>query len=281
MSVKILSLLALVLLLTACSQKPMQKTKYIRLKGSDTMNIMTLRWAESYMLEHPDVSVYTEGGGSAQGFQALIEGEADICTSSRPMLPHEVRQLAEKHQRLGIAHLVAKDALSIYINPMNSITNLSLQQLKDIYTGKITNWKDIGGVDHPINVYTRSPNSGTFLYFKEHILDNEAYSEEAILKYSTQSIVDAILEDVNGIGYGGTAYGEKVTHCRIEGIAPTISNVIHDNYQLSRYLYLYTLDTPQGYIKDFIDWVMDQPGQVIVAKVGYIPLFRSESIEPQ
>lgn len=244
------------------------------------MNIMALHWAESYMIEHSDISVYTEGGGSAQGFQALIEGETDICTSSRPMLPHEVRQLAEKHQRLGIAHLVAKDALSIYINPSNNVPSLTIKQLKDIYTGKVVNWKDVGGTDNAINVYTRSPNSGTFLYFKEHVLDNDAYAEGAILKYSTQTIVDAVFEDDYGIGYGGTAYGEKVTHCKIEGIAPTVSNVIHDNYQLSRYLYLYTLDTPKGYIKDFIDWVLDQPGQVIVAKVGYIPLFKTEYTDP-
>jgi phosphate transport system substrate-binding protein len=265
------------LLFLTCSHQPPAKTKYIRLQGSDTMYILALRWAEEYMRHHPDISVYVEGGGSARGFQALIKAEIDICASSRPMLPFEVRQLAEKHQRLGIAHLVAKDALSIYLHPANLIKNLSRTQLKDIFTGKIENWKEIGGKDQSILVLIRSPNSGTYLYFKEHVLLNEDYTDNSKIHYSTQSVVDAVSENENAIGYGGTAYGDKVLHCKIDGIEPTINNVIHDIYPIARYLYLYTLDTPKGHIKDFIDWILDMPGQVIVAKVGYIPLFQTET----
>ena len=238
------------------------------------MYLMTLRWAEEYMKQNPDISIYVEGGGSAQGFKSLIGGEIDICTASRPMLSYEVRQLAEKHQRLGISHLVAKDALSIYLNPKNPIKNLKMEQLKDIYTGKILNWKEVGGKDQPILVLTRSPNSGTYLYFKEHVLLNEDYKDDSEILYSTQAVVDQVLENENAIGYGGTAYGDKVVHC-INGIEPSIANVIKDVYPIARYLYLYTLDTPKGHIKDFIDWILDMPGQVIVAKVGYIPLFQT------
>jgi phosphate transport system substrate-binding protein len=231
------------------------------------------------MRQNPDISIYIEGGGSAKGFQSLIEGEIDICLSSRPILPYEVRQLAEKHQRLGIAHLVAKDALSIYLNPANPVKNLSLEQLKNIYTGVITNWAEIGGEDLPILVLTRSPNSGTYSYFKDHVLLDEEYRDDAEIHYSTQSMVEKVIKNINAIGYGGTAYGDKVVHCKINGIEPTIENVIQDNYPIARYLYLYTIDMPRGYIKDFIDWILDMPGQVIVAQVGYIPLFRIEETD--
>lgn len=264
-----------------CSHQPVLKTKFIRIHGSDTMNIMASRWAEAYMMENPDISIYVEGGGSARGFQALIDDDADICASSRPMLPHEVRQLAEKHHRLGIAYLVAKDALSIYINLSNPVSNINLDQLKNIYTGKFTNWKEIGGNDQPIMLITRSPNSGTYLYFKQYVLENEDYSPDASIEYSTQAVAEAVVENENAIGYGGTAYGEKVTHCKIDGVPPSIDNVIHDTYPIARYLYLYTLDTPKGHIKDLIDWILDQPGQVIVAKVGYIPLLQTETVRVQ
>jgi phosphate transport system substrate-binding protein len=243
------------------------------------MYTMVFRWAEEYMKQHTDISIYAEGGGSARGLQHLIEGEIDICASSRPMLPFEVRQLAEKHQRLGISHLVAKDALSIYLHPSNPVTDLTLKQLKDIFSGKIENWSQLGGKDITILVLTRSPNSGTYLYFKEHVLDDEEYTENAEIYFSTQALIDEIAENENAIAYGGTAYGDKVLHCRIDGIEPTIDNVIQDKYPIARYLYLYTIDTPKGHIKDFIDWILDMPGQVIVAQVGYIPLFKTDSAQ--
>jgi phosphate transport system substrate-binding protein len=275
-----LMFILVILLFSTCLHQPPPKIKYIRLHGSDTMKILALRWAEEYMREHPDISIYIEGGGSAMGFQALIKNETDICASSRPMMPHEVRQLAEKRQRLGIAHLVAKDALSIYLNKANPVSNMSLDQLKSIYSGKITNWKEIGGEDHRIIPIARSPNSGTFYYFKEHVLNDEPYADNVLVRYTTQTVVDGVLENNNAIGYGGTAFGEKVVHCKIDGVAPTVENVIHDKYPLARYLYLYTLDKPKGHLKEFIDWILDTPGQVIIAKVGYIPLFQPESLQP-
>lgn len=245
------------------------------------MYILALNWAEEYMKKNPHISVYVEGGGSASGIQALIDTEIDICSSSRPMLPYEVRQLAEKHQRLGIVHLVAKDALSIYINPLNPIRNLNREQLKDIFTGNIKNWDQIGGKDQSIIVLTRSPNSGTYFYFKEHVLLNEEYADNSKIFNSTQAVVDQVSENENAIGYGGTAFGDKVVHSKIDGVEPNINNVIDDKYPIARYLYLYTLDTPKGHIKDFIDWILDMPGQVIVAKVGYIPLFQPEMTQLQ
>jgi phosphate transport system substrate-binding protein len=257
----------------SCSRSLTPQIAYLRIQGSDTMYLLAMRWAEEYMKENVNVSIYVTGGGTAQGFQALINGQIEICTASRPILPHEVRQLAEQYHRLGIAHLVAKDALSVYLHPANPVNNLTLEQLKKIYTGQITNWQEVGGTDTPIHVLTRSPNSGTYYYFKEHVLNNQEYTNSAMIRFSNQAITEAILNDPAAIGYGGTAFGEKVKHCLINGVAPTIENVISDRYAISRYLYLYTLDTPRGVVNDFITWIMDEPGQVIVAQIGFIPLF--------
>ncbi len=271
-----LVVLICVIFMSCRLQQAPAKTKYIHIQGSDTMYILAQRWAEEYMKHHHDISIYIEGGGSGRGIQSLIEGEIDICSSSRPMLPFEVRQLAERHQRLGMAHLVAKDALSIYLNPSNPIKNLTLDQLKQIYTGEIANWQELNGLNHPILVLTRSPNSGTYYYFKDHVLLNEDYIDDAEIHYSTQSVVDVVSKNIHAIGYGGTAFGDKVMHSKINGVEPTLDNVVQGIYPIARYLYLYTLDTPKGHIKDFIDWILDMPGQVIVAKVGYIPLFQTE-----
>jgi phosphate transport system substrate-binding protein len=226
------------------------------------------------MQKNPHVSIYVDGGGTAKGFEALIAGQIDICTASRSLLPREARLLAESHNRLGVAHRVAKDALSIYLNPENPVKNLSMTQLKNIYSGKIKSWHEVSGSANPITVITRTPNSGTYFYFKEHILNNENYIKNAESYYSTKAIVNAVLKNPYAIGYGGTAFGNNVSHCSIDNIAPTVKNVLNDTYPIARYLYLYTLDTPKSPTKEFIDWIMKSEGQVIVAQVGFIPLFQ-------
>jgi phosphate transport system substrate-binding protein len=259
----------------SCIQHTTDGTNIIRIQGSDTMHMLATRWAEAYMQENPDISIYVEGGGTAKGFQALINDQIDLCTASRAMLPFEVQLLAEKHRRLGLAHRVAKDALSIYLNPGNSVKNLTLDQLKSIYTGQIRTWTEVGGSENEITVITRSPNSGTYLYFKDHVLQDEPYLEDVEIYYTTNAIVNAVLENPYAIGYGGTAFGNKVTHCRINNIEPTIENVLNDSYPIARYLYIYTLDTPKGAAKEFIDWIMSSNGQIIIAQVGFIPLFQT------
>lgn len=270
---KTLTLISLIIFIVAgCAGTHQRQVDVIRLKGSDTMLLLATRWAEEYMKEHPTVSVYAEGGGSALGFKSLIKGEIDICAASRPIQAHEARQLAEKYQRIGMGFWVAKDALSIYLNPENPIRNLSLAQLKAIFTGKIANWEQVGGPKQPINVIIRSPNSGTYLYFKEHVLEGEFYVPAAQTLSTTAAVVKAISENVAAIGYGGIAYGQNLIHCQINGVAPTEQNVRNDTYPIVRYLYLYTIDTPQGAVKSFIDWVL-KDGQKVVRQVGYIPIW--------
>jgi len=263
------------LLVMNCSRIYLSKTNIIRISGSDTMLILLSRLAEQYMKDNPNVSVYVEGGGTVNGINRLIKGDVEICAASRPLKPNEARLLANKYGKLGVSILVAKDALSIFINPQNPIHNLNLTQLKNIFSGKVTNWKEIGETDKSILVFIRPPNSGTHLYFKEHVLEGEGYSPTAKVLPSTADIIQSVLENTNAIGYGGIAYGSQVVHCNINNVAPTEENVRNDTYPIIRYLYFYTVDTPEGRVKSFIDWVL-KDGQKIVKEVGYISLWEEK-----
>ena len=247
-------------------------TRIIRVKGSDTMRILLERLAEEYMKQQRDTVIFVEGGGSALGIRDLIRNRIDICTASRTIRPEEVRLLAEKFNRIGMNIRIAQDALSVYINPQNPLRDLSMKQLEGIFTGRIQNWSEVGGRDAPIAVLIRSPNSGTYLFFKEHVLGGKSYSPAAHTKSTTTAITDAVSRDINAIGYGGLAYGPDVIHCKINHITPSEQNVKNDRYPIIRYLNFYTIDTPRGHIKAFIDWVL-KDGQQIVREDGYIPLW--------
>lgn len=262
--------------LLGCTHYPHSNKSTIRIKGSDTMLILNRRWAESYMATHPGISIYVEGGGTATGAEALINGKIDICAASRPLTSDEIRPLAERYGKIGISFLVAKDALSIYVNPANPIKDITLNQAKEIFSGRIRNWKFIGGNDEEIKVFIRPPTSGTYLYLKEHILEGAEYGDNAIPIPTTKAIVDSVFNNPNGIGYGGIAYGPKVIHCQINGIHPSEENVRYDLYPISRYLYFYTINKPENEVRKFIDWVDGAQGQEIVEEVGYIPLWERQ-----
>lgn len=248
----------------------------IRIKGSDTMVPLTRRWAAAYMQQHPGVSIYAEGGGSATGIRALIDGKADIAAASRTLTPPESKALAQAHRSIGISYLVAKDALSVYVHPDNPVKDLTLKQLKEIFSGTVGNWSALGGRDEPIAVLIRPPNSGTYLYFREHILEDAEYSAAAAVVPTTAAVAEAVSRRINAIGYGGIAYGDSIYHCRINGIPPTDSAVRYDLYPLTRYLYLYTVDRPSGAKQHFLNWVLGKEGQEIVKSTGYFPLWQDE-----
>lgn len=273
MTVHKLGLLVLSLLMLDCSNPPRSTKPIVRIKGSDTMLPLTKLWAEEFMRQRPGVSVYTEGGGTEDGFRALTQGKIDISTASRPMRPEEARGLAERQSSLGYSFLVAKDALSIFVHPENPIRELSLAQLRDIFAGRIVNWKEVRGRDQPIMVFIRPPNSGTYLYFQEHVLEGQAYTSSAQTLPTNQAVVNAIAVHSNAIGYGGFAFEQSVVHCQVEGVRPSEENVRRDVYPIIRYLHLYTRDTPRGYSKQFIDWVLSPTGQQVVRKAGYFPIF--------
>jgi len=237
------------------------------------MLYLTKLLAEEYMKSNKSISIYVEGGGTAAGIKSFVQGETDICTASRVLKGEEVKILAEHFGSIGVSFIIAKDALTIFVNPKNKIKDFNLDQVKKIFTGKIKSWKELGGEDGPIHILIRNPNSGTYLYFKEHVLNGEEYSSDAETKPTTQSIVEDIIYNKNFIGYGGIGYQKELINASIEGIEPTEENARNETYPISRYLYFYTQNTPTGLTKNFIDWVMSPEGQRIVKKAGYIPLW--------
>ncbi len=257
----------------AASRELAPSATSIRIKGSDTMITLVQRWAEEFMQRHPSFAVYVEGGGTAAGIAALIKGEVEISAASRPLRAVEARQLAVRHYNIGVASLVAKDGLSIYLHPGNPVRNLGLAQVRDIYLGKIKSWREVGGRDEPIVALSRSPNSGTYLYFQEHVLDGQAYGNNVVSLPTTAAIVAAVEKDSTALGYGGIAYGRQLVHCSIDGVSPTVAAVRRDLYPITRYLYLYTAEKPRGAAKLFIDWVLSKEGQRLVKEVDYVPLF--------
>jgi len=250
-----------------------EDTSVLRMKGSDTMLFLANNWAERFMQLHPEFALYVEGGGTHAGAKALINGAVKICTASRQFHAEEIQELVEKHGSLGISILSARDALGVYLNPANPVANLTLKELQGIFTGVIRNWQEVGGVDEPIVVLNRNPNSGTQLFFEERVLAGQACTNDAQVLPTTSEIVNKVEQNRNAIGYGGMAYGRNVKHVHIEGVEPSMDNVRNGTYPIARYLYLYTVQPPRGLIKHFVDWVLSEDGQGVVQEVGYVPLF--------
>lgn len=265
----------LLILLNGCSAN-FYNSNTIRIVGSDTMFELTSNLAEAYMKEYPGISIPVAGGGTAEGIKALINNKTDIGTASRNLKPEEAKLLADYYSSLGLVFLIAKDGLSIYVNPANPVKDFSLQQLKDIYTGKINNWKMLGGKDTSITVVARNPNSGTYLYFKEHVMEDENYTSLAVVEATTKEVVNSVSKNTNAIGYGGMGYKQNVFHAKIDGIEPNEENVRNDTYPITRYLHFFTTKSPGGVVKHFIDWVLSPAGQSVVRKSGYIPLWENK-----
>lgn len=269
-------LLTLVLILFSLSL--VISKEVITVKGSDTMVILAQRWAETYMKKNKNVTIQVTGGGSGTGISALINGTTDICNSSRPMKREEKIKLKEKYGTPGVEIKVAIDGLAIYVNEKNPINELSIQQIRDIYVGKINNWKEVGGPDARIIRYSRENNSGTYAYFKDEVLLGADFHPTTQYLPGTAAVVNAISKDKNGIGYGGAAYGKGIKELKVRkddkspAYAPTRENIRKGLYPISRYLYMYTVKRPEGEIKKFIDWVLSEEGQKIVSQVGYYPI---------
>ena len=229
------------------------------------------------MKTYPGISVYVEGGGTVTGIKALAEGEIDICTASRPLEGEDVKLLAEKFRSVGISTLIAKDALSIYVNLKNPVNNIEVEQLKNIFICNINSWVEFGWDNEKIVLVGRNTNSGTYLYFKEHVLEGNDYCDMLKVEPTTESIVRFVSENQYAIGYGGIGYvSNSVKTLKINGIDANKENVLNDKYPLSRYLHLYTIQAPEGKIKDFIDWVISDEGQKYVSQSGYIPIWNQK-----
>lgn len=250
----------------------------IVVKGSDTMVILAERWAKTYMTMFPKTTIQATGGGSGIGINSLINGTTDICFTSRRMKIEEKERLKHEYNTLGVEIKVARDGVSIYVNESNPLNEISKDQLIAIFTGKIKNWKEVGGLDYPINLYCMENTSGASVYFKELVLQDDNYSPSAKQVSGPTAMVNAVMKDRFGIGYNGVTYikGVKVLKVKynelFSAFAPTKENISSNTYPLSHYLYLYLRNQPSGTTKDFIDWILSSEGQKIAAAAGFFPV---------
>ncbi|VXB04052.1 Phosphate ABC transporter, periplasmic phosphate-binding protein PstS (TC 3.A.1.7.1) [Flavobacterium sp. 9R] len=249
----------------------------ITVKGSDTMVILSQKWAEIYMKKNPGTTIQVTGGGSGVGIAALINGSTDIANSSRPIKPAELEKVKAKYNKSSIQIACAKDGLSVFLNKANPVNELTIDQLGAIFSGKITNWKQVGGPDAKIQLYGRESSSGTFEFFKEHVVKTD-FAPTCQTLPGTAAIINAVKKDKLGIGYGGAAYAEGVKDCKVKkdakskGVLPTAATIKNKTYPISRYLFMYLKEKPTGETKKFIDWILSAEGQKVIVEVGYYPV---------
>ncbi|MDD3247854.1 MAG: PstS family phosphate ABC transporter substrate-binding protein [Methanosarcina sp.] len=261
---------------TSSEGAPEADSQGIFLKGSDTVLPLAQAEAEEFMIAYPEKSVTVTGGGSGVGIAALIDGEVDIATASREMKAEEI-EAAKANGINPVEHTIAIDGISVIVNPENPVSELTFDQLRGIYNGSISNWKDVGGDDRPIAVISRDSSSGTYEYFKEDVLLGDEYRPDALTQPATGGIVGEVSQNPNAIGYIGVAYlDESVQALSLDSgngsESPSPDNIISGAYPLSRPLYFYTNGEPSGLTKEFIDYVMSADGQSIVSEVGYFPI---------
>jgi len=258
--------------------------KFIQIKGSDTMVNLSQTWAEKYMEKNPEEFIAVTGGGSGTGLSSLISGTCDIAMSSRNIKEKEV-DLARKNGIEPYEIKAALDGLAVVVNPNNPVSKLTINQLAGIFTGKISNWKEVGGKDGKIVILSREVNSGTHVYFKEHVLrkndpnSKEEFAPGALLLSSSQAIADEVAQNPDAIGYYGMGYisskHKPIMVARDEKSeyeVPTIENVVNGKYPISRPLFLYTNGEPQGPVKKFVDFCLSQEGQDIVLETDFVPM---------
>jgi phosphate transport system substrate-binding protein len=282
-------LFVLVLLVSACSSKTTNTNspttaKYIENKGSDTIVNLALAWAEKYQAEHSDVRISVTGGGSGTGIASLINKTVDIANASRQIKPEEVDQ-ARANGVDPVEHIIARDAIAVIVNPENPVSELTLQEISDMYSGKISNWSEVGGEDRPIVRLSRETNSGTHVYFLETVLrlgkkdDKTLFSTDTLLLPSSEGIIAELRQNPNAIGYDGLGYVPKdlkmIAIAKDSGgayILPSIATVNDKTYPIARDLYMYTNGEPTGTVKEYLDWILSPEAQQIVADLGFVPV---------
>ncbi|HET6511355.1 MAG TPA: phosphate ABC transporter substrate-binding protein [Candidatus Kapabacteria bacterium] len=250
----------------------------LTMKGSDTMVQLAQRWAELYMKDKQGVQVQVTGGGSGTGISALINGTTDICAASRPMKDNEKQKLIDQYKYAGMEVRVARDGITLFVHGDNPVKEMTLDQIAKIYKGEITNWSEVGGADQEIVVYGRENSSGTYEYFKEHVLKKEDFKNGMQALSGTAAVVNAVGRDEQGIGFGGLGYSKGLKEIAVKPHAdsaaylPTKENILSGQYPISRYLYLYLRQRPEGEMKAFIDFILSKNGQEVVANEGFFPV---------
>lgn len=263
-------LVILGMILSGCAPKKVEQVS-ITMNGSTTVFPIAQRWAELYMDMHPNVNISVEGTGSGNGIAALIDGTTDIANSSREIKSSEIEKAKEKGVNPTEIQ-IALDGLAIVVHPEVDVSNLTKEQVKQIFFGEIKNWKELGGQDLPIVVVTRDTSSGTYGAFVELALGNEEkIVSSALVQGSNQAVKNVIGTTRGSIGYIGLGYVDSsVKTVKLDGIEPNVENVLNHSYGLGRKLYMYTNGEPKGEVKNFIDYCLSEEGQKVVEEVGFI-----------
>ena len=241
------------------------------------MVILGQRLAEEYMKANPGTVVQVNGGGSGTGIAALINGTVDLAQASRAMKDDEKRDAAKARGAEIVEEPVALDALGVFVHQTNPIQQLTIAQIRDIYQGRAKNWKDVGGPDAPIVLYGRESSSGTYDYFREHVLDKGDFAPAVQTLQGTAAIINAISRDRNGIGYGGIAYAKDVRALAVSAdgkapVAPSEATVADGTYPLSRKLFFYYAANAPERVTAFTKWAVTPEAQSLVSAVGYFPM---------
>ena len=256
----------------------------IQNKGSDTMVNLALAWAEAYAKARPEVHIAVTGGGSGTGIAALVNRTVDLANASR-RIKDEERAQAKRNGVDPVEHTVAGDAIAVLVHSSNPISELTIPELSAVFSGKITNWRELGGEDRPIVLVSRESNSGTHVFFLETIVrqgkagDKTLFSPDTLLMPSSEGISTEVRHNPNAIGYDGLGYvtrDQKVLGvARASGkpyVLPTVASAQDGSYPIARGLYMYSMGEPEGDIRDYLDWIMGPAGQTIVKELGFVPL---------
>ncbi len=271
-------ILSTAVLLTLFSVFSYSQKISFKIKGSDTVLPLSQLEAEQYMKNNSNTSISVTGGGSGVGLSALLSGTTDIAQSSRKMKIEEKQKMIDSGKAVKEV-VIAKDALSVIVNLGNKVSQLTREQLEGIFTGKISNWKEVGGEDLGIIVYSRETSSGTYEFFKEHVLNKKNFATSALLMPATGAIVQSVSQTKGAIGYVGLAYADKsvkslkVSYDKgVTFVDANIANAMNLTYPITRPLYYYYLSSIEKTVKPFVDFILSAEGQQIVRTEGYVPL---------
>jgi phosphate transport system substrate-binding protein len=247
----------------------------IIVSGSTTVLPVMQQAGEAFMAANPGINLSISGGGSGNGIKALNEGLCEVAMSSRDIKPSELEEGAGKGVK-AVRTAIAVDALVPVVHPENPVKNLTVEQLRDIYKGAITNWKDLGGADGNIVVISRDSSSGTFETWAELIMQMEKVAPSALLQASNGTVVQAVAGNRRAIGYIGFGYlTSGLKKLNVNGIEATAQSALSNEWPIARELYVFTNGEPAGDVKKLVDYLLDpQKGQKAVAETGFIPLPR-------
>ncbi|HZH04929.1 MAG TPA: phosphate ABC transporter substrate-binding protein [Myxococcaceae bacterium] len=248
----------------------------LTVKGSDTMVILAQRWAEAFMRKERSARIQVTGGGTGTGLAALQNGTTDIAMASRAIKEDERHRVRVQRRQEVNEVAVAKDGVAFYVREGNPVTALRPDQLRSVYQGDVTNWRELGGRDGTIVLYSRESSSGTYLFVKEKLLGGEDFAPAAQTLPGTAAVVNAVAQETHGIGYGGAAYAKGVRELKIKAggaeVAPSLEAVKSGQYPLSRDLYFYTRGTPSAEVQAFMRFCLSDEGQRLAQSVGFYPV---------